>query len=498
MSQSLVAFDTDRIKDYVFATRTLKEIRGASRILDTLNRKTLPDVVGGTCYYAHGGSGLFQVPADDAEPCIERVRRVYTETTGGAASITGASLSLPDNFDEDKDDIRELWKHLGYKLRAAKDRNPSFLTSNSHPLLRPGNADGTFYATHLDEEQEPISSASFLKRQTNTKIRNESRRNGQPLPEDFDNIANALPPEGYFALIYADGDGLGQALDSCKTLPELQALAKSIDDILRQAKEDAVARQQLHSEQYDTLLHGGDDLILAVPARAALDITIYLMEEFTRQATQLLGQSYTLSSAIVWAHTSFPFGTWLDITDGALKFAKREKALRERSGLDSGKASGGLINFLAISSANHSDFKQYYDDVLSSGDIGRGKLFRTLRPYTIPDLKRLMAYRQRLTRMPRSKLEGLRQAIFQPRSRAMYEALRSLVHWRDETSRAVIQEMLLDLVESATGKPGQYLFPFIGVEDLTADPDERLTNYHTPLVDLAEIWDFIPGDVHAN
>lgn len=34
MSQSLVAFDTDRIKGYVFATDTLKEIRGASDILN--------------------------------------------------------------------------------------------------------------------------------------------------------------------------------------------------------------------------------------------------------------------------------------------------------------------------------------------------------------------------------------------------------------------------------------------------------------------------------
>jgi hypothetical protein len=33
MGQSLVAFDTDRIKDYVFATGRLAEIRGASALL---------------------------------------------------------------------------------------------------------------------------------------------------------------------------------------------------------------------------------------------------------------------------------------------------------------------------------------------------------------------------------------------------------------------------------------------------------------------------------
>jgi len=34
MRRSLVSYDTDRIKEYVFATGDLKEIRGASGILD--------------------------------------------------------------------------------------------------------------------------------------------------------------------------------------------------------------------------------------------------------------------------------------------------------------------------------------------------------------------------------------------------------------------------------------------------------------------------------
>ena len=38
MELSLIAFDTDHIKRYVFATEKLKEIRGASSLLDYLNR----------------------------------------------------------------------------------------------------------------------------------------------------------------------------------------------------------------------------------------------------------------------------------------------------------------------------------------------------------------------------------------------------------------------------------------------------------------------------
>ena len=45
MSKKWIAFDTNRIKDYVFETGTLKEIRGASALLDRLNREKMPEIV---------------------------------------------------------------------------------------------------------------------------------------------------------------------------------------------------------------------------------------------------------------------------------------------------------------------------------------------------------------------------------------------------------------------------------------------------------------------
>ena len=40
----LVSFDTDRIKDYIYATNSLKEIRGASAILVEVEDERLKDV----------------------------------------------------------------------------------------------------------------------------------------------------------------------------------------------------------------------------------------------------------------------------------------------------------------------------------------------------------------------------------------------------------------------------------------------------------------------
>ena len=72
VSQSLIAFDTDHIKGYVFGTSKLKEIRGASSRLDYLNRvltreKAESKAFGATTIYAHGGSALFLIDSDESE-----------------------------------------------------------------------------------------------------------------------------------------------------------------------------------------------------------------------------------------------------------------------------------------------------------------------------------------------------------------------------------------------------------------------------------------------
>jgi hypothetical protein len=49
---SLIAFDTNAIKQYVFGTDKLREIRGASSILDNLNRDSMINLAEDEMYQA--------------------------------------------------------------------------------------------------------------------------------------------------------------------------------------------------------------------------------------------------------------------------------------------------------------------------------------------------------------------------------------------------------------------------------------------------------------
>src|SRR5256885_12458059 len=133
VSQSLIAFDTDHIKGYVFGTNRLKEIRGASSILDRLNRIETVRIAkdfDAEKIYAHGGSALFIVDSDQAEALGKAVQKLYHEETGGGTSITYAIQVIPDN---DAPDIKkaeqlgenvtmaDVLKLLRLRLRLAKD-----------------------------------------------------------------------------------------------------------------------------------------------------------------------------------------------------------------------------------------------------------------------------------------------------------------------------------------------------------------------------------------
>ncbi len=160
MGKALVALDTDHIKEYVFGTDRLKEIRGASSVLDYLNRHEMKSIAKGfdaELIYTNGGSGLFLISGEDAKKKAEifgkKVQLAYSKKSGGTSSITYAvqSISVPDDISEDK-----LMNHLleneflllQYRLQEAKNNSLSEIALLSHPFIRPCDACGVEYAQH--------------------------------------------------------------------------------------------------------------------------------------------------------------------------------------------------------------------------------------------------------------------------------------------------------------------------------------------------------------
>src|SRR5579884_4009671 len=85
----LLLGDVDAIKDYVFETSSLPQMRGGSQLLIDCEREVAARVAeaGGEKIYCGGGGFLFRVPREHAPMLKEEIERIYLDTTG-AATVT--------------------------------------------------------------------------------------------------------------------------------------------------------------------------------------------------------------------------------------------------------------------------------------------------------------------------------------------------------------------------------------------------------------------------
>ena len=498
MSDTLLAFDTDRIKGYVFATPGLKEIRGASALLDRLNRVEMPATVleaapGAQKIYAHGGGGLFIVPTGTDVAACRAVQSAYRKQTAGAASVTGVSLPLPAGFDRRTGDLTPITPVLQLLMRRRKDTPPEARAAVSLPFLRPCDICGEFPAAGEEEyvpagEEPALVCAPCQRRQQETQGAWEksdlSRRvAGLPgfprWPESFTDIGDLSSPHGYLGLIYADGNGMGREIERLSSPEAVTQFAEGVDNALLEATRAAIRRHLPAKDgmaPFRVLLLGGDDLVLVTRADAAMDVALTLAQEFRAKAKDGSRADLSLSASVVLAHSKFPFRVMLDLAEGALKFAKKEGARRKL-------ADPTLINFLTVTSANHVDFEPFFKEELVQKATGRdARHVRTLRPYAPADLGRLLAAARALRGAPRAKLHALGDCVFLSHSRSILEGLTTGHRGHgggDGGNRAEEVRILKGLVQQAGTGPA--LFPWCREGD----------EWRTPLLDLVDLFEFV-------
>lgn len=538
MAYCLVAFDTDRIQEYVFATGTLREIRGGSALLDWLNRERMAQIAAEVApafnpeehlIYANGGSGLFLIDEQYAQPFIRQVRQAYRDATN-SGSITGVSVELPPGWTIEQPIPGEL-ACLGYRLRCAKDAPALLRTDVSHALLKTCDSCGTEYAQVQDTlpsgEQQWICRSCSNKRESNKHVKNLVRRlttypeqldadNPQlwhrllapfqavlqripyELPDDFDDIGEQSIPKHYFGLIYADGNAIGRHLEHCDTLPQRKHFARVVDRALDQAV-IAVIREHLLTEPenlawgFDVLLAGGDDLVMVTTADDALQAASLIATTFQEYTSEHLGTTLSLSIGVALAHAKFPFHSLYGLAKDLCKFAKKERVKRNRT--HAAPSEQSLINFQVVNASNSLHFKDEFKEVFVQEVKRRAgpplKYVRTLRPYYVSHpqdwrkLDTLLAQIRRLqeAHFPRNKLQLLRELAWWSYGDGVLEG-KALQNRLSQEHRNLLREIIAAL------SPPQALqidiLPWFKGQDAC----------YTPFVDLAELYElyaFLPG-----
>lgn len=501
----LVVFDSDRIKEYVFATGRLKEIRGASmRVAALTGESAIRRLAeGGEVIYADGAAGM--VAFEDrslAERFCRALEGDYRRGTAGA-TLSTACVEWDTSFQETVDRAMTA-------LRRAKDDRRESRQLVDSPYMRFCDSCRQ-YPVEAQYDDRLLCKSCLEKRKT---FDQRARRAGASLlsddrlglgeeivdrmggqewaeaifPRDLSELGTVSHPENYLAFIYCDGNQMGAHLRKMADAEAYADFSAQVSESVRRATVSALSdcfpqptRTQNGSlvAPFEVLLIGGDDLILVSAADRALELALAVCQRFQEETSER-GREVSMSGGIVFAHAGQPILSLEQRSRELLRQAKNHAIEEARAASASnGPLEVGALDFLVTTNPTLNPIQQ-----IRLNDYWRSeeKTWLTQRPYTLDRLAALVHHIRvfkgagKGEAFPKNKLNAIYQALFKSKSQATFETM--VVTWHLSREQ---RQMLLDFARD---------FGFL--DELPWGRDKTTHTYSTALADLIELYDFVP------
>ena len=138
----IAVVDTPSVKQFVFGTDPLTEIRGASALLDRLNRHDTESILrqfiekrGGKLekIYANGGSAQFLFsgcPPAEVEQSLNELVRFYHQETGNEVNLVYGLATM-----EDASQYQQKVRQARFDLRCRREMEERYRVSQLHPIF---------------------------------------------------------------------------------------------------------------------------------------------------------------------------------------------------------------------------------------------------------------------------------------------------------------------------------------------------------------------------
>jgi CRISPR-associated protein Cmr2 len=292
---------------------------------------------------------------------------------------------------------------------------------------------------------------------------------------------------GYIGFIYADGDSVGRYVETRRTMREYRQASLRINQATWLAVVTALATHLSATEvlrpesegaelihPFEIITVGGDDVLLIVPAHAALPIAIKLSEEFERRAPRVGDQTLRMSVGVVIADDHNPVRLLRDLTEELLKHsAKPYGREMAQAAIDF-----HILRSQAMLGGSASQARERFP---YSVEADREKLRLTGRPYTRPHMAAmwdaLSALKQ--ANFPNSQMHALAENLPAGRGPSTLFYLYQSVRLKETGF-----EKLHQTLQAAKGRADDAQ-PLPWFDSPSPDLD-----FETPLWDVADLYDF--------
>ncbi len=509
----LMAGDVDAIREYVFETSSLPQIRGGSELLQECEEE-IRKRYGSYVLYCGGGSFLLQVPPSEAERIRREIEHVYLKQIlvatvtivyeqhmppseeprpegSWAQRIRNAATSMPLDGG-----FAQRMLFLNARIREAKGEKTIAPFYEAFPFGKRCERCGK----RMTSAREPIEDGKALclvcqrrddkgrkrkgeiRGKFNQEFWNQYGKNRTAdQPDDLDHLV-ASARRKYLAFFYADGNDIGGLLQKAKTSEDYkqisQALKQGTQDALFESLE-AVCGAALEREGYwpfDIINIGGDDVTVLIQAGYAWDLAVEFLKHFEDEVSQRLPENLkaewrpTASCGILIADVKYPVRYMERLATDLLKQAKK----RAKEDPQNPKST---INFLWLPSPVASD---RVEPLLSIYRCG-GEVELTARPYTLDEAQRIRDLIPQVARWPRTTrhrwAEALERGVFQSLSFIQYDIARERGG----------KEKIATLEQAGEILSGRGERPIPGLRIWYQTFKNQTIIWHTPLLDILEL-----------
>jgi hypothetical protein len=358
----LVLMDTDRIKDYIFTTNRLKEIRGASLLLDRLNTQECCNLLagfGGEEVFIGGGGVLATFRKKSQASSYMAAVRAASRRETHIATITGIVVPIPVAPAGERAPLRQARTAL-HLAKGARTQTQALLTNPYFRLCQSCNR----YPVTAVADGDELCAACFSKRQAAQLQPEETASNPEPAATfpsysgytKFANRALALfdddrwqrltkvppkldqlegPETNHIGFIHADINNLGTFLEQQDSLTKIKEVSQEVAKALESALIEAVHKVRLvprgQTWPFLIIVMGGDDMLLVVAAKRAVPLANELCLAFERHIKAALGNAtdaqevgkLALSAGVVISKPGHPAYALADRAEELVKSAKR-------------------------------------------------------------------------------------------------------------------------------------------------------------------------------
>jgi hypothetical protein len=544
----LVLFDADRIKDYVFATGRLKEIRGASEQVRQLTDRAavkqmstleyLNPVTNKGIIYAGGGAGaLLFAEEEHAAAFCRAIEHTYRRTTR-AATLSAVYVPVQYGTTSDPHQSEYAAQTLAERLLARrKASRPQAEHIPGGGFLRFCSSD-RLYPASSRIRRDPDTTASLLVSESTAikHVQNKHYRDRQTflngdfwqafeplLPEvdratwrkavyggqDLDAIGRQARPRGYVALVYADGDRIGktkQAVVKAYGLAGYAAFSQALSEAANRATAQALAdaykwrAPRTLALPFEVITIGGDDILLICTAERGLQVACTISRMFGEQVQQVFRAKLQEQGKTIDEDSPNPVGevsasVGVVLAHDSLPIVQLERRGREllKSAKKQRGGGQGGIDFHIVKTPGMDDIHA----VRSREYMGDEQTALTIRPYRSDKAETLLRYARHLN--------GLCDSTGKAKDDLPPEAKEKLPHLPNSKRSALYAacqghrtQMMLDVL-SLHARLGAHerralldaLHALGCIQHYPFAPQDEDGIAHTALLDLLEVMEFV-------